>query len=75
MNTDLEKPLYNEHSVNILKYMYSTRFNGPSTRVGTSLEAQPTPDTVTVSLISTLESGRPDKFRKRRKGSKERRDN
>ena len=32
---------------NILKYMYSTRFNGGSTRVGTSLEAQPTPETTT----------------------------
>ena len=46
----------------------STRFNGGSTRVETSLEAQPTPEAATPSLISTLENGHPEKFRKRKKG-------
>ena len=54
--------------------MYSTRFNGGPVKVGSSLEDQPTPESVTPSLIRTLESGRPDKFRKRIKGEKERSD-
>ena len=55
---------------NILNLMYSTTFNGVSTRVGTSLETQQTPETVTPSLIITMESGLPDKFRKRKKGNR-----
>ena len=58
--------------MNILKYMYSTRFKGGSTRTDTSLEAQTNPITVTPSLISTLETGHPDKFRKRKGGGEER---
>ena len=69
--------------MNIRKCMCSTRFNGDSFRVGSSLEDQPTPETtglgddypLPLSMISTLESGRPDKFRKRIKERKERRDN
>ena len=50
-------------------------FIGGSTRTGTSLEVHPAPNAVTPSLISTLETGRPDKFRKRKKGGEERSDN
>ena len=73
IGSKLDMRIFDEYA-NILKYMYSIRFNGVSTRVGTSLETQPTPETDTPSLISTLKSGRPDKFRKRRKGSKEKSD-
>jgi hypothetical protein len=48
--------------------MHTTRFDGDSTGTGT------VPETVTPSLNNTLETGRPDKFRKRKKGSKEKRD-
>jgi hypothetical protein len=65
--------------VNILKCMYSTRFNGGSTRVGSSLEDQPTPrppvhHPLPWKFMSTLESGRPDNFRRRIKGRKEKSD-
>jgi hypothetical protein len=52
----------------ILRCMHTTRFDGDSTGTGT------VPETVTPSLNNTLETGRPDKFRKRKKGSKEKRD-
>ena len=66
IGSKLAMRIFDEYA-NILKCMYSTRFNGGSTRAGTSSEAQPTPNADTPSLISTLETGRPDKFRKRGK--------
>jgi hypothetical protein len=42
--------------------------NGVKTRPGTFRKAQPTPNADTPSLISTLENGHPEKFRKRKKG-------
>jgi hypothetical protein len=59
--------------VNILKCMYSTRFNGGSPRSGASSEDQSTCITVT-PLIHTLDTSRPDKYRKRKKESNEVRD-
>ena len=53
------------------KCMYSTRFNGDSTGSGSSPKDQPTPETTNPSLIRSLESGHPDKFRKWTKGNKE----
>ena len=47
---------------NILKYMYSTRFSGAEA----SPDAQPTP-IVDTSLTRTIDTFRPDKFKRRRK--------
>jgi hypothetical protein len=55
---------------NILEYMYSTRFNGDATRSGVSLKDQLTPNVVT-PLIHTLDTSRPDKYKRRGKESKE----
>ena len=55
---------------NILKCMYSTRFNGDSTRLGASSDGQSTPKDVPY-LIRTLDTPGPDKYRKRKKESKE----
>ncbi len=60
--------------VNILRYMYITRFNGDPSRTGSSHENKPIPETPTPSLIRSLESGRPDKFRRRINGNKEGKD-
>ena len=70
IRSKLAMRIFNEYA-NILNCMYSTRFNGDSTGVGSSPEDQPTPETTTPSLIRSLESGHPDKFRKRTNGSKE----
>jgi hypothetical protein len=59
---------------NILRYMYRTRFNGDPSRTGSSHEDHPIPETPTPSLIRSLESGLPDKFRRRTSGSKEGKD-
>jgi hypothetical protein len=56
--------------VNILEYMYSTRFSGGSTRSETSPEDQPTPNVVT-SLTHTFDTSRPDKHKRWRKESHE----
>jgi hypothetical protein len=50
---------------NILKFMYSTRFSGGSTRSEASPESQPTPIVVT-PLIRTIDTSRPDKYKRRR---------
>jgi len=62
--------IFDEYS-NVLRCMYNTRFNGCTVRSGTSTEAHSTFRSVTPSLISTLETGRPNKFRRRKDGSKE----
>ena len=54
---------------NILKYMYSTRFNGGQVRGGASSEVQSTSNVVT-PLIRTPDTSRPDKYKRRRKESK-----
>jgi hypothetical protein len=59
---------------NILKCMYSTRFSGGSTRLGASSEAQSTTIVVT-PLIHTLDTSRPDKYKRWRKESHETNDN
>ena len=64
IRSKLDMRIFDE-STNILKCMYSTRFNGCTSRSGTSTEVHSTPDTTKPSLISTLEIGRPDKFGKR----------
>ena len=56
--------------VNILKCMYTTRFGGGSTKSEDSLEAQSTPITTT-PLLRTLDTSRPDKYKRRRKESQE----
>jgi hypothetical protein len=53
---------------NILKSMDSTRYSGGSTRSETSSEAQSTPIVVN-PLILTLETSRPDKYKRWRKES------
>ena len=58
IGSKLAMRIFDEYA-NILKCMYRTRFNGAPPGQGTSLEAQPTPETVTPSLIRTLESGGP----------------
>ncbi len=59
---------------NILKYMYSTRFNGGATGSETSTEAQLTPrvDTALTHPINTLPQ--PDKYKRRKKESSKERD-
>jgi hypothetical protein len=59
---------------NILKCMYSTRFNGGGTRSEASTDAQPTPcvDTALTHPISTLPQ--PDKYKRRKKESPKERD-
>ena len=59
---------------NILKCMYSTRFNGGATRSESSLDAQPTPCVVTslTHPISTLPQS--DKYKRRKKESPKERD-
>jgi hypothetical protein len=54
---------------NILKCMYSTRFSGGPARAGASSEAQSTSNAAT-PLICTLDTSRPDKYKRRRKESK-----
>ena len=50
-------------------------FRPPTQTTKGVIEAQSTPNATTPSLISTLETGQPDKFRKREKGGKEMSDN
>ena len=52
--------------VNILKYMYITRFSGGPTRSEASPEVQPTPIVVT-PLIRTMVTFCPDKYKKPKK--------
>jgi hypothetical protein len=61
--------------LNILRCMYNVRFNGDPSRTGSSHEGHPIPETPTPSsLIRSLESGNPDKFRRRISGSREGKD-
>ncbi len=56
---------------NTLKCMYSTRFSGGATRSEASPNAQPTPFVVT-SLTHTINTlPKPDKFKRRKRGSPE----
>ena len=59
---------------NILKCMYSTRFNEGSVRSEASPEAQSTPTDVT-PLIRTIDTSLPDRQKRRRKESQETNDN
>ena len=55
---------------NILKCMYSTRFSGgPARAGGASSEVQSTPNAAN-PLIRTLDTSRPDKYKRRRKENK-----
>ena len=60
---------------NVLKCMYSTRFNGGATGSEASADAQPTPrvDTALTHPINTLPQ--PDKYKRRKKESPKERDN
>ena len=69
IGSKLVMKMFDEYA-NILRCMYSTRFTGDLSRTGSSLDDHPIPETPTPSLIRSLESGRPDKFRKRTKGNK-----
>jgi hypothetical protein len=55
--------------VNILKYMYSIRFNGGSSRSGSSSEVAQSTSNTDTPLVHTLDTSHPDKYRKRRKES------
>ena len=70
IGSKLAKRMFDEYA-NILRCMYNTRFSGGSSETGSSLEDQPIPRTSTPSFITSLESGRPDKFRRRIGGRKE----
>ncbi len=58
----------------ILKCMYSTRFNEESVRSEASPEAQSTPTDVT-SLIRTIDTSLPDRQKRQRKESQATKDN
>ena len=62
--------MYTQISANIVKCMYSTRYTGGPTRSGVYPETQLTPSVVT-PLIHTLDTSRPDKYKRRRKESNE----
>ena len=77
IGSKLAMRIFDEYA-NILKCIYSARFNGGSIGAGSSPEDQQTPETTTPTLIRSLESAgveRLDKFRKRTNGSKERSEN
>ena len=57
--------IFDEYT-NILRCMYSTRFNGGPSGSGSSTEDLQSLKTPTPSLIRSLESGCPDKFRRRK---------
>jgi hypothetical protein len=59
--------------VNILKFMYSTSFNGDSMRPEASPEDQPVPF-VGTPIIPTIDTSRPDKYKRRRKENHESKD-
>jgi hypothetical protein len=67
--------IFDEYS-NFLRCMNSIRFNGCTTRSGTSTEAQSTSSVATPPLVNILEAWRPggNKFKKRGEGNKEERD-
>ena len=73
IGSKLVMKIFDEYA-NILRCMYNTRFNGDPSRTGSSHENKPIPETPTPSLIRSLESGRPDKFRRRINGRKEGKD-
>ena len=73
IGSKLATKIFDEY-VNILRCMYITRFNGDPSRTGSSHEDNPIPETPNPPLIRSLESGRPDKFRRRTKGTKEGKD-
>ena len=62
--------IYDEY-VNVLRRMYSVRFNGSASRQGTSSQSQSEPSDTTPPLIKSLEAWLPTKFRKH-KGRKRR---
>jgi hypothetical protein len=57
--------------VNILKYMYNTRFSGVGRRSEVSLDDQPTPCVVTSLTHPTNTLPKPDNFKRRKKESPE----
>ena len=70
IGSKLAMRIFDEYA-NILRCMYSIRFNGDSSGTGSSHRDPSSPETPTPPLIRSLESGRPDKFRKRVKRNKE----
>jgi hypothetical protein len=73
IGSKLAMRIFDEYA-NILRCLNNTRFNGDPSRTGSSHEDHPIPETPVPSLIRFLESGRPDKFRRRINGSKEGKD-
>ena len=63
-----------DECANILRCMHITRFWGGSSGTGSSTEGPQIPEASAPSLIRSLESGRPDNFRRRTNGSQEGRD-
>jgi hypothetical protein len=70
IGSKLAMRIFHEYA-HILRCMYSTRFSGGSSGTGFSSEDPQLPKTSTPSLIRSLESGRPDKFRRRTGAIKE----
>ncbi len=73
IGSKLATKIFDEYA-NILRCMYSTRFTGDPSRTGSSHEDNPIPENPSPPLIRSLESGRPDKFRRRTKGTREGKD-
>ena len=69
IGSKLVMKIFDEYA-NILRCMYNTRFNGDPSRTGSSHEDHLIPETPTPSLIRSLQSGHPDKFRRRISGSR-----
>ena len=67
--SNLTKRVFDVYA-NIFNCMYSTRFNGVTTRSGVFSEDQMTPYVVT-PLIHTLDTSRPDRHKRQRKESNE----
>ena len=73
IGSKLAMRIFDEYA-NILRCMHSIRFNGDSSGTGSSHRDPPSPETPTPPLIRSLESGRPDKFRKGANRNKEGKD-
>ena len=74
IRSKLSLKMYDEY-VNVLRGMYSVRFNGSASRQGTSTQVQSAPSDTTPPFINTLEAWCPNKFRKHKEGEKEERTN
>ena len=71
IGSKLAMKIFDEYA-NILRCMYSTRFNGDPSRTGSSHEDNPISENPSPPLIRSLESRRPDKIQETDKGEQRR---